>query len=274
MHRMLTNASQDLCADTTFMSSQDEAQRNPGKFTDRIDSAGNATRNIRAWPLFLLLFVMAVFFLPQEEAFAAGPPAYRASGTFTDAITTITPPYPASMAANDVCLLAVESENEPISLTTANGFVEVPTWSPQFAGTAAVNPASRLALFWKRTVGGDTAPVVADSGNHTTGQIHCFSGVITSGDPWDTGAGSNNGGANDTAGTIPGSTTTVDDTLVVLITSTSFNGTSPAQCSGWTNADLTSLTERTDNTNTVALEEGIVWQRALKQARGRTPQQP
>ncbi len=160
------------------------------------------------------------------------------------------------MVANDVCLLAVESENEAISLTTANGFVQVPTWSPQFAGTAATNPGSRLALFWKRTVGGDAAPVVADSGNHTTGQIHCFSGVTTIGNPWDTGAGGNDGGANDTTGTIPGSTTTVNDTLVVLITSTSFNGTSTAQCSGWTNADLTSLTERTDNTNTINLGGG------------------
>ncbi|MBI3094006.1 MAG: Ig-like domain-containing protein, partial [Rhodocyclales bacterium] len=156
------------------------------------------------------------------------------------------------MAANDVCLLAVESENQAIALTTANGFVEVPTWSPQFAGTAATNPASRLALFWKRTVGGDPAPVVGDSGDHTTGQIHCFSGVITSGDPWDTGAGGNDGGVNDTTGSIPGATTTSAETLVVLLTSNSRNFSNTANCSAWTNADLASLTERTDNTNTAS----------------------
>lgn len=216
---------------------------------------------------YLLLPGMLVFALAAvNEAQAA--PAYRASGTFTDGTGAITPPYPASMVANDVCLLAVESENQAISLTTANGFVEVPTWSPQFAGTADTNPASRLALFWKRTVGGDAAPVVADSGDHTTGQIHCFSGVTTSGDPWDIGAGGNDGGANDTTGTIPGATTTVDDTLVVLITTTSRNFTSTTECSAWTNADLTSLTEWTDNTNTAGLGGGHCMATGIKGSAG------
>ncbi|MDO9372200.1 MAG: hypothetical protein Q7U07_06380 [Gammaproteobacteria bacterium] len=216
-------------------------------------SAMPALKRPRFWSF--LLLGMLVFALAEVNEVQAAP-AYRASGTFTAGVGTITPPYPASMAANDVCLLAVESENQAISLTTANGFAEVPTWSPQFAGTAATNPASRLALFWKRTVGGDTAPLVADSGDHTTGQIHCFLDVTTSGNPWDTGAGGNDGAANDTTGAIPGSTTTVAETLVALITSTSFNGTSTAQCSFGANADLTSLTERTDNTNTAGLGGG------------------
>ncbi|MBI5742653.1 MAG: fibronectin type III domain-containing protein [Candidatus Niyogibacteria bacterium] len=198
----------------------------------------------------------------------AAVPAYRASGTFTNGAGAITPPYPASMAANDICLLAVTSENQAISLTTANGFAEVPTWSPQFAGTAATDPASRLAVYWKRTVGGDSAPVVANSGDNNEGQIHCFSGVATSGNPWDTGAGGNDGGANDTTGTIPGAVTTVPDTLVALITSTSFNGTSVAECSGWTNADLTSLTERTDNSNTRNLGGGHCLATGVKSVAG------
>ena len=215
---------------------------------------------------FLPSVLLAVALTGAPEAQAA--PVYRASGTFTAGGAAITPPYPAGMVANDVCLLAVESENQAISLTTANGFVEVPTWSPQFAGTAATNPGSRLALFWKRTVGGDAAPVVADSGDHTTGQIHCFSSVITSGNPWDTGAGGNDSGANDTTGTVPGASTTVSDTLVVLITSTSFNGTSAAQCSGWTNAGLTSLTEMTDNTNTQGLGGGHCLATGIRAATG------
>src|SRR3989344_2900064 len=190
-----------------------------------------------------------------QDALAA-PPAYRSSGAFRAATGAIPPPYPADMAADDVCLLAVESENQTISLTTANGFVQVPTWSPQSAGSAATNPASRLALSWKRTVGGDAAQVVADSGNHVTGRIHGFSGALNSGNPWDTGAGGNDGAANDTSATVPGSTTTVADTLVVLITSTSNNATSTANCSAWTNADLANLTEQADNTNTAGLGGG------------------
>lgn len=183
-------------------------------------------------------------------------PSYVASGTFTAGTGSITPPYPAGTVAGEVCLLVVTSENQAISLTTANGFVQVPTWSPQYAGTAAVNPASRLAVYWKRTVGSDAAPVVADSGDNTEGQIHCFSGVTTSGNPWDVGAGGNDGAANTTAGNIPGATTTVKGDLVVLINSTSYNGTSQAQFSGWTNANLTTLTERADNSNTAGLGGG------------------
>ncbi|MEK7452989.1 MAG: fibronectin type III domain-containing protein [Patescibacteria group bacterium] len=190
-----------------------------------------------------------------KEAQAALP-LYRASGNFTAGVGAIIPPYPASMLANDICLLVVESENQAIALTTANGFVEVPTFSPQSAGTATINPASRLAVFWKRTAGGDLNPTVTDSGNHTTGVIHCFSGVVTFGDPWDTGAGGNDGAVNDTTGAIPGSTTTVTDALVVLITSTSFNGNSSIQCSGFTNADLTNIVERQDNTSTFGLGGG------------------
>ena len=195
-------------------------------------------------------------FPPKIPHALAALPGYRSSGTFTAGTGAITPPYPADMAANDVCLLAVSSEAQAITLTTANGFVEVPTWSPQSAGTAATDPGSTLALFWKRTVGGDSAPTVADSINNTEGVIHCFSGVITTGDPWDTGAGGNDGAANDTTGTIPGATTSVADALVVLITSTSFNGNSTVQCSGWTNADLANILERQDNTNTAGLGGG------------------
>ena len=222
-----------------------------------IERTGYFVVHAPACARFVIVMFLAVcgwMQLPDREARAAV--AYRASGTFTSSTFTITPPYPGSMQANDVCLLVIESENQAISLSSAQGFVQVPTWSPQSAGTAATNPASRLAVFWKRTVGGDTAPTVADSGDHTTGQIHCFSGVVTSGNPWDTGAGGNDGGANDTSGAIPGATTTVTATLVVLITSTSFNGTSTTQCSGWTNTDLANLTERADNTATSGLGGG------------------
>lgn len=205
--------------------------------------------------------------MPQVHA-TAPLPAYRASGTFTAGTGAITVPYPGTMVAGDVCLLVVSSENQAITLTTANGFVEIPTWSPQSAGTAATNPASRLAVFWKRTVGADASPVVAASGNNTEGVIHCFSGVINTGNPWDTGAAGNDSAANDTTGTIPGSTTTVANDLVVLITSTSNNATSTTNCSGWTNANLASITERQDNSNTAGLGGGSCMATGTKVAAG------
>lgn len=185
-------------------------------------------------------------------------PTYKGSGTFTSGSGAITPPMPtggAAPAADDILLLVVESENQAISLTTANGFVQIPN-SPQSAGTAATNPASRLAVYWKRAVGGDAAPVVADPGDHATAQIHCFSGCKTTGDPWNVIGAGNDGGANDTTGVIPGATTTVPNCLVVLLCSTSNNATSTTNFSGWTNADLAALTERTDNSNTIGLGGG------------------
>lgn len=100
-------------------------------------------------------------------------PFYFASGVFTAGIGAITPPFPANIAPNQVAILVCESENQPITLTTPNGFAEVLN-SPQGTGSAGVAGSTRLAAFWKRLVGGDSAPVVADSGDHTTGQIHVF----------------------------------------------------------------------------------------------------
>ncbi len=191
-----------------------------------------------------------------KEALAAPAiPSYRSSGTFTKGAGAITPPYPTGMAANDICLLVAESENEAISLSTANGFVEV-TNSPQFAGTAATNPGNRIAVYWKKTAGGDTAPTVADSGNHQTAQIHCFYNVTASGNPWDITAGGNDAGANDTTGVIPGATTGTANTLVVLIQGDSRDANSTADCSAWTNADLAAITERADNAGNTSLGGG------------------
>lgn len=179
-----------------------------------------------------------------------------ASGTSN--VTCTMPTGGSAPAANDILLMAVESENQAIALTTANGFAEVPTCSPQSAGTAATNPGTRLALFWKRAAGSDSAPVVTDPGDHATCAIHVFRGAITSGDPWDVCAGGNDAAANDTTGTIPGATTTVANTTVVLITSTSYNATvtDDSECSGWTNAGLDGLAGKYARTNTAGLGGG------------------
>jgi hypothetical protein len=176
-------------------------------------------------------------------------PAYKGSGTFTSGTGTIVPPMPtagAAPAANDILLLVCESENQAITLSSAQGFVEV-TNSPQGTGTAGTAGSTRLSVFWKRAVGSDVAPTVADSGDHTTGQIHCFSGVKTSGNPWNITAGGVDT-TSDTSGSIPGATTTVNDCLVVLLCSSSADTLSTAQFGSWANADLGTVTERTDNT--------------------------
>jgi hypothetical protein len=72
-------------------------------------------------------------------------------------------------------------------------------------------------------------------------------GAAASGDPWNVTAGGVEA-TSDTSASIPGATTTVDNTLVVVAVSGSLpDATSTAVFSGWANANLTSLTERTDN---------------------------
>ncbi len=192
-------------------------------------------------------------------AFGATPAlaavAYRSSGSFTGSGNACTAPMPAGVVAGDVLLLVVESENEAISLSTPNGFVEV-TNSPQFAGTALTEPANRIAVFWKRAVGGDASPVAADAGDHTTCQLHAFSGAVTSGNPWDVTSGGNDAGLNDATAVIPGATTTVANTLVVLVQGNSNNGNSTANCGAATNAALAAITERSDNSSNQGLGGG------------------
>ncbi|HEV8489027.1 MAG TPA: hypothetical protein VGQ58_04505 [Candidatus Limnocylindrales bacterium] len=184
-------------------------------------------------------------------------PTYVGSSTLASGTGAITPGIHASTAVDDIMILVVESENEAISLSSAQGFVEGPD-SPQSAGTAATSPASRLAWYWKRATvsGGGTAPTIADPGDHVTAAIHTFRGCIATGDPWDVTAGGNDGGVNDTTASIPGDTTTVANCLIVLLCSTSNNATSTTNFSGWTNADLANLTERFDSSNTAGLGGG------------------
>ena len=186
-------------------------------------------------------------------------PTYQGSGTFTASATTPQPPFPASdVLVGDIAILVAESENQAITLSSAQGFVEIGTGAAKAAGSAATDPANRIAVFWKRVAiaGGGTAPTLADSGNHTTGQIHTFRGCKTSGNPWDVFAEGNHGAATTSPANIPGATTTIPNALVLLICGTSNNANATDNFASWTNAALANIQERADNSNTIQLGGG------------------
>ena len=82
-------------------------------------------------------------------------------------------------------------------------------------------------------------------------------GAVSSGDPWDVTAGGTEA-ASDTSGSIAGATTTVANTLVVTAIATSLpDASSTTNFSSWTNANLTSLTERIDNAVTAGNGGGL-----------------
>lgn len=209
-------------------------------------------------------------FVASEAVVEAAPPTFVANGasTVTAATGTCTPTWTgitSNVQAGDIILVVACGEGDTtggtqISLSTANGFAAVSGITNPISGddndATEENPENDCAVFWKRAVGGDSAPVIADSGDHTTCAGHLFRGVKTTGNPWNVAASGNDSNANDTSGVIPGATTTVTDTLVVLVQGTSNNATGTANCGAVTNANLTSITERFDSSNTSGLGGG------------------
>lgn len=193
----------------------------------------------------------------------AGMPTFVANGasTVTASATTCTPTMPASILADDILIMVACGEGDDdgvgIALTTANGFASVlAEQSGDNNDALEADPEDNCEVFWKRAVGGDSAPVVTDSGDHTTCAVHQFRGVRTTGNPWNVTAGGNDSNANDTSASIPGATTTAADCLVVLVQGTSNNATATTNCGAATNADLANITERFDSSNTQGLGGG------------------
>jgi hypothetical protein len=99
------------------------------------------------------------------------------------------------------------------------------------------------------------SPVVTDPGDHVYGQILTFRGVTGTGNPWDVTAGGVKATASTTTtfGTV---TTTAGNELIVLAASRD-NSSAGAAWSAWTNANLSSLTERSDAGTTSGNGGGI-----------------
>ncbi|MHB9070163.1 MAG: DNRLRE domain-containing protein [Sedimentisphaerales bacterium] len=185
-------------------------------------------------------------------------PTFVAAGAVTSGTGAITPVLPAGIATNDILLLFLETSNQAISISNQNGgtWTQV-TNSPQYCGTAAGTTGARLAAFWSRYNGTQGAPTTSDSGDHQLGRMIAIRGAAVSGNPWDVTAGGVEA-ASDTSGSIPGATTTVTNTLVVTAIAASLPDlSSTTRFSVWTNANLTSVTERIDNSVTAGNGGGI-----------------
>lgn len=192
----------------------------------------------------LLVFTAALasaqdYNVPFRRRVTATTCEFQALGGGVNTTTTSSPAWP-SHQTNDIALLIIETANQAVTFSAANGFVAV-TDSPQGTGTAGGTTATRLSVFWARATSASmAAPALNDPGNHMIGRLLTFRGCDTSGDPWDVTAGDVASTAS-TSVSIPGDTTTAADTRVVVIAT---NGTDIAtdEFSSLTNADLGSLT--------------------------------
>jgi hypothetical protein len=234
-------------ASAEFKGNQASASYSPGTLSggttyywriDEINASGTTTGNV--W------------------SFATVVPTFVAAGTITSGTGTITPALPSGIATNDILLLFIETSNQAVSISNSNGgtWTQV-TNSPQYCGTAAGTTGARLTVFWSRYNGSQGAPTVSDSGDHQQARMIAIRNAVSSGNPWDVTAGGTEA-TSDTSGSIPGATTTVANTLVVTAIATSLpDSTSTTRFSSWTNANLTSLTERTDNSVTAGNGGGL-----------------
>lgn len=176
-------------------------------------------------------------------------PTFLGAGTFRGSASTIVNlDYPAGIAANDIALLFVESENEPVSLISGQeaGFAVLGT--PAGQGTASATTASRMTIFWKRLVGGDAVPQVADAGDHVAARIGVWRGVDTGVNP--TAPVYTHDATADTQVVATGITTAWDDALVIIAVANVLDQTTGLTVT-YTQASLANLggTGMGDNTN-------------------------
>src|SRR5438093_152938 len=208
-----------------------------------------AGRQIPARSLGWLAGAMIAVTLAFAHQASAAPPTYQAARTVQRGTGTLTVAWPAH-AINDIGLLIIETQNEAVTLGTNAANWTTVTNSPQ--GTGTTSTGTKLTVFWSRATSTSMGAVgVNDAGDHQIAQIITFRGVVATGNPWDVTAGDVTPSTT-TAVSIPGATTTVQDTLVVAIVS---NGSdiNAAQIPGsFTNSDLSSVTKQQDNQTTAS----------------------
>jgi predicted CxxxxCH...CXXCH cytochrome family protein len=221
--------------------------------------------------LVLLLTLTSMVFMNGGWISATGAQAaatWQATGTRVSGTSAITPVWPAH-AVGDVALLFVETANQAVTLSTAAGFTAVSN-SPQSTGTAAAAGGTSLTVFWARATSTSmTNPVVADSGDHQVAVILTFRGVTSAGNPWDVTAGSVKASASTTT-TFPAVTTTTAGDLIVLAAAVDRSAASTNNWSAFTNANLSGLTERFDETITSGAGGGLGIATGVKATAGST----
>src|SRR4051812_46882202 len=162
-------------------------------------------------------------------------PTIVAVGAVASGTTTMTPAFPAGVAAGDALLTICESVGGQ-SYTLPSGWAHV-TGSPVVQSTN-----TQLTVIWRSYDGVFTAPALSGTTDHCIGRMLAVRGAPTTGNPWDVVASAVEA-VSDTTATWPGVTTTVADTLVLEICATSAD-ISTAQISALTNANYSGIAEQ------------------------------
>lgn len=165
----------------------------------------------------------------------ANTPTFIAGGTIRASAAALTGatavPWPGGHQTDDIGLLIIENQNNNAAPATPAGWAAV-LGSPVGNACTSNATSTRLSVFWRRaTSGSEAAVTVADTGDHQIAQILAFRGVVTSGNPWDVGSTGTTASSRTVA--INGTTTTVDETLVIAIVSNSTDTTTLQATGTW-----------------------------------------
>ncbi len=198
-----------------------------------------------------------------KEAQAAA--TFQAVGAEVSSISEVSPVWPTHLA-NDIGIMVVETDGLGTTIT-ATGWTHV-TGSPVTDVASAAG--SKLNILWKRAASNAEATVATnDSGNHQIARIYTFRGVTETGNPWDVVATGIKNTASLTA-TAPSVTTTVANTLVLLIVGRPNDSNSITHFGDFTNAGLGTITERGEGGGVSGSGGGFVLTTGTRAATGAT----
>jgi hypothetical protein len=167
-------------------------------------------------------------------------PEVRAVGAIAAGTGTITPGMPAGVVLDDLLLMFIESQGSG-TVPTISG------WSNVF-GESNLKGNTRLTVLWQ--VATSTAPgrTVPDTGDHQMARIIAVkAGTFDRDNPFDEGEFNTQAASKEVQ--VFGHTTKVDNDLIFFASAGSLpDATGTAEFSAQTNASVTSINERIDNT--------------------------
>jgi hypothetical protein len=176
-------------------------------------------------------------------------PTYIDAGAVVSGAGALNPAWPAGYVDNDIAILCVASGVAiavPSTLSSAQGFTAFGTpVKGTFAGLDCI-----LTLFWARASGVQAAPTVAANGAFNYARIMTFGSCVLTGTPVESTVWSSALALDGLAMTVTGGTPGGAQRLAVVVAGAFTGGASTI--AGWTNAGLTSVTERIDSSANIS----------------------
>lgn len=158
-----------------------------------------------------------------------------------------TPTLPSGWQEGDIFLLCCESMNG-IGGAAPSGWDAV-SGSPAYANTGSNTTRTALEVYWRRATASESNPSLGDAGDHVLAIVHAVRGCLATGDPIDASSGTNET-TSDTSGTAPAVVTTDINRFIVVACSGATDTSSTNRFTAVSNANLSSLTERSDSATT------------------------